>query len=101
MRSAFLFAALTLAATAFADDTFRCGQWIISRDLSVAEIRHKCGEPTSKEAQTVDVRGRTASGGSVKRGTSTTERWTYVLTSGAHYVVTIVDGEIRSIERSR
>jgi hypothetical protein len=100
MRTGFLFAALAVVATAFADDSFRCGQWIISRDLSVAELRHKCGEPASRESETVDVRGRTASGGSVKRGTSTTERWTYVLGSGARYVVTIVDGEIRSIESS-
>lgn len=100
MRSAVFVFALLLSAVANASESFRCGQWIISDELSVAELKHRCGEPKSKDVQTVDVRGKSVTG-SVKRGTTTIERWTYDFGSrSARYVVTIVDGEIKSIERA-
>jgi hypothetical protein len=82
-------------------ETFRCGQWIVSEDMSVEELLQKCGEPTEKTAETIDVYGPTVSGsGRVKRGTSTIEKWTYVRGSqAAPMVVTIVDGKIKSMER--
>jgi hypothetical protein len=92
--------ALGVAISAEAGESFRCGQWIITDELTLAELRAKCGEPSSKTAETVQVRGK-AGTGSVSRGTSTTEHWTYVLSSGANYVVTVVDGEIKKIERTK
>ncbi len=66
-----------VSTAALAGESFRCGQWIISAELSVAELRGKCGEPLTKDSKTVEVRGAIATGGSVARGTSTTEHWTY------------------------
>jgi hypothetical protein len=84
-----------------AGEAFRCGPWIITDELSVAELKAKCGEPKSKDSETVEVRGK-AGTGSVARGTTTIEHWTYEFTSGAsRYLVTIVDGKIKSIERTR
>jgi hypothetical protein len=92
--------ASTLSTAALASDTFRCGSWIISAELTVAELRGKCGEPLEKDSKTVDVRGSIASGASVARGTTTIEHWTYKTAGDARYVVTIVDGVIRGIERA-
>jgi hypothetical protein len=101
-KLALLTAAIALGVTtgAAAGESFRCGQWIITDELTLAELKAKCGEPQSRTAETVQVRGK-AGTGSVSRGTTTIEHWTYVLSSGANYVVTVVDGEIRKIERSK
>jgi len=92
---------LAAAHTVLAGETFRCGQWIITDELSVAELKGKCGEPQSKDSQTVEVRGKAATG-SVSRGTTTVEHWIYQFASGSsRYVVTIVDGKIQGIERAK
>jgi hypothetical protein len=95
-----LLALLIAGRPAFAE-TFRCGQWIASPDMSVDELLQKCGAPTQKTSKTVDVYGPSASGGGrVKRGTSTIEEWTYDRgTQAAPMVVTIIDGRIKSMER--
>jgi hypothetical protein len=95
-----LVAALIVSQPAHAE-SFRCGQWIASTDMSVGELLEKCGEPTKKTAETIDVYGPAVSGGGrVKRGTSTIEKWTYDRGSqAAPMVVTIVDGRIKSMER--
>jgi hypothetical protein len=105
MRSSLFVSALAVASLtsvdAIAGEAFRCGQWIISDDLSVSELMSKCGEPKSKDSETVEVRGKAGSG-SVSRGTTTIEHWTYEFASGSsRYVVTIVDGEIKTIERAK
>ena len=102
MRAKYLISvpALLVSMSAFPDEAFRCGQWIVTHELSVAELKYKCGEPRSKDSQTVDVRGKARSG-SVARGTTTIEHWTYEFASGSRYRVTIVDGTIKSIERSK
>jgi len=94
-------AGLLLMGNAALAESFRCGQWIASEDMSVEELLQKCGEPTQKSSETIDVYGPTVSGGGrVKRGTSTIEKWTYDRGSqAAPMVVTIVDGKIRSMER--
>jgi Protein of unknown function (DUF2845) len=95
---AFAFMAATFGSTALAD-SFRCGRWIISPDLSPSEIRQKCGEPNDISTETVDVRGSNGTGGSVKRGETTIERWKYVRGGGAPpMIVTIMDGKVKSIE---
>lgn len=93
---------LFLSSTAMAEG-FRCGQWIASADMSVDELLEKCGAPTQKTSETIDVYGPSVSGGGrVKRGTSTIEKWTYDRgTQAAAMVVTIVDGEIKSMERAK
>jgi hypothetical protein len=97
LLTGFLF--MTTPATA---ETFRCGQWIASSDMSVEELLEKCGEPTDKTVEVIDVYGPGVSGaGRVKRGTSTVEKWTYDRGSqAAAMVVTIVDGEIKSMGRA-
>jgi len=89
-----------IAPPAFAE-SFRCGQWIASPDMSVDELLEKCGTPTSKSVLVEDVFGPTAAGkGRVKVGTTTTETWTYDRgTQSSAMVVTIVDGRIKSMER--
>ena len=84
-----------------AAETFRCGQWIASPDMSVEELVEKCGEPTTKTVEVVDVYGPGASGkGKIKRGTVATEKWTYDRGNQSFpMIVTIVDGEIQSMER--
>ena len=99
--SSALIALLIVSQPAFAE-TFRCGSWIASPDMSVEELLQKCGEPTTKTSEKVAVRGTTVSGGgTVKRGTSIVEKWTYDRGSqAAPMIVTIVDGKIKSMERS-
>jgi len=101
MAKAIVFIGLLLLSNAAIAESFRCGQWIASADMSVEELLQKCGEPTQKKAETIDVYGPTVSGGGrVKRGTSTIEKWTYDRGSqAAPMVVTIVDGKIKSMER--
>jgi hypothetical protein len=90
----------SLAATA--DEPFRCGKWIVTSSMSVAELSAKCGAPTSQESKTQDVQVRNQIGGMRKVGETVTETWTY--DRGEHaaaMVVTIVDGRIKSIDGKR
>ena len=66
------------------------------------ELLEACGEPTARTVEVVDVYGPNVQGtGSVKRGTSTIEKWTYDRGSQSFdMVVTIVDGDITSIKRA-
>jgi hypothetical protein len=90
---------LPLTASA---ETFRCGQWVISAEMSVAELTEKCGTPTARDSKTEDIKARNQYGLMVKTGETTTETWTYGRgSSAAPMVVTIVDGEIKKIERLR
>jgi hypothetical protein len=88
---------------ASADETFRCGRWIVSSSLSLEEFSKKCGPPTSHESTTQDVLVRNRNNGlMVKVGETTTETWIYDRgTRAAPMVVTIVDGKIKSIERQQ
>jgi hypothetical protein len=91
------------AASAQADENFRCGKWIVSSDLPVAELLDKCGEPAQRERSTQDVLVRNQNTGlMIKVGETLTEVWTYDRgTTAPPMVVTVVDGRIRSIERGR
>ena len=73
---------------------FRCGDWLVSADMPVAELLKKCGAPSTKTSTTEDVRIFNGE----KVGTSTTEIWRYDRGStAAPMIVTVVDGQIRSI----
>ena len=90
----------TCAHAAQADETIRCGKWVVNSSVSVAELVDKCGEPASKETREEEVWARNVNGGSHRVGTTVIESWTYDRGSQAAPVkVTIVDGKIRSIER--
>ena len=94
--------ALAASAAAHADETFRCGKWIITSDLSPAELTQKCGAPTHRDSRTEDVTTRNRNNGLVvKVGETTVETWTYDRGANAPMVVTIVDGRIKSIDRQK
>jgi hypothetical protein len=92
-----------LAACSAHAESFRCGQWIASTEMTVEELLEKCGEPTSKSVEVVDITGPNVHGsGNVKRGTMTVETWTYDRGSQAQaMVVRIEDGKIKSMERAK
>jgi len=84
--------------TCMSDEFFRCGSWLVSADMSVAELLKKCGQPSSQQVSTQDVRNFYG----VKVGTSTTEIWRYDRGSrAAPMIVTIVDGQIQNVERGK
>jgi hypothetical protein len=103
MKNSMLVIAAMLPLAAAADETFRCGKWIVSSDLSPHELARKCGPPTTIESDTQDVLVRNRNNGlMVKVGETTVETWTYDRgTAGAPMVVTIVDGRIKNIERQK
>jgi hypothetical protein len=95
--------ALMLGAMPAGADSFRCGQRIATEDMTVEELLEACGEPTRRSVEVVDVFGPNVHGaGNVKRGTSTIEKWTYDFgPQTLDMVVTIVDGELKEIERAQ
>lgn len=103
MRTSLAIAALLLPFAASADEDFRCGNWIASSDMSVADLIRKCGEPTERSSRTEDVKVRNRDNGlMLKVGETLIETWTYDRgPQSAPMVVTIVDGRIKSIERQR
>ncbi len=91
-----------LAPFAHADETFRCGKWIVSSSLTVEELVERCGPPATRESESEDIVVRNQYGLMVKNGVTVTETWTYDRgTQAPPMVVTIVDGRIRSIVRKR
>jgi len=103
MKASIAFAAalLMLPFAASADETFRCGKWIASSEMSVDELVQKCGEPTSRETSTEDVLSRNQFGLMVKVGEARKETWTYDRGANPAMVVTIADGRIKSIKRQK
>ncbi len=102
MRSPLRSVALLLGATACASavtagELFRCGSWVVSAEMSVAELKQKCGEPTRRTVETQDVRARAAAG-AVKVGETVIERWVYERSRSSSMVVTITDGVITGME---
>jgi Protein of unknown function (DUF2845) len=99
-RLAALLLSCALVAAPVSAESFRCGQWIASPEMSVEELLQKCGEPTSRTVETVDVYGHSANGGRIKTGVSTVEKLTYDRGNQSFpMIVTIVDGKITSMER--
>jgi len=89
---------LPLGASA---ETFRCGKWIIDQDVTREALLQKCGTPTSRESRVEDVRAPNVyTGGNNKVGETVIETWVYELGAGkAPMVVTLVDGQVKKIER--
>jgi Protein of unknown function (DUF2845) len=87
VASAIALASLCCAALpASASDTFRCGSQLIQAGLSQAEVRAKCGEPTSQSVTTEDVRS-----GNQVVGKTQKARWTYARYSST--TVLVFDGD--------
>ena len=84
-----------------ADETFRCGKWIASSEMSVEELVQKCGEPAKRETKTEDVLARNQYGLMVKVDETTLEVWTYDRGANPAMVVSSVDGRIKSIKRQK
>jgi hypothetical protein len=103
MKAPFFTVLLLLPFAASADESFRCGRWIVSSDMTVPDLLKKCGEPTTSTSETRDVMVRNrAYGLMTKQGVTTIETWTYDRGAQARpMVVTIIDGEIKSIERRK
>jgi hypothetical protein len=103
MRTPIFTALLLLSFAANADETFRCGNWIVSSDMTIPELLKKCGEPTTRSKKVEDVMVRNRDHGlMMKQGTTTIETWTYDRGSQAKpMVVTIVDDRIKSIARQK
>ncbi len=95
-------AAMLVSLAASADESFRCGNWIASSEMTVAELTEKCGQPTTRDSKTEDVTTRNSNNGlMVKVGETTVETWTYDRGANPAMVVTIVDGRIKSIVRQQ
>jgi len=94
--------ALAAFPAAQADESMRCGKWVVTSEVSVSELIAKCGAPASKEVSTQDLYGPGAQPGRTRKaGVSTTERWTYDRGSRSfRMIVTIVDGKVASIDRA-
>lgn len=103
MRS-WLIASFVLPVTVFAaDESFRCGKWIASSDMTVEDLLAKCGQPHSRERKVEDVMVRNNNTGLMRKtGETVIETWIYDRGStAAPMVVTLVDGRIKRIERAR
>ena len=102
-RIAFCAVLLASAVAAHADENFRCGQHIVSSDMTVSELTARCGQPTAREKRTEPVKVRNRNTGLMMEvGETTIETLTWNRGTRAEaMVVTIVDGKIKSIERSR
>ena len=101
--SALFLILLVSAPPATADDSLRCGSWIVARPVSLDELLSKCGEPQKKEVTTEDIRSSGRSGSSSRKiGTTTIEKWTYNADGQSlPMIVTIVDGQVTKIDRER
>ncbi len=102
MRVRYLIAACAIGLFAMDDramaDTFRCGSSLINESSTVDKIVEKCGVPHSKSSRTEDIRMRLPNGTMRTTGTTTTEEWTYERgTTAPPFVVTIVDGKVKSV----
>jgi hypothetical protein len=82
-----------------ADETMRCGSYLVTSRATIGELVKKCGEPLSKQSTSEDVLTTNQYGVKIAVGKTVTERWTY-RQSNRHFprIVTIVDGKIISIE---
>jgi hypothetical protein len=108
-RYKFMCVACVLAAVALlavvspvGADSMRCGKWVVSESVTVAELVSKCGEPRSKDVTKEDVYITSPTGARIKTDRVTvTERWVYQSSARAlPMLVTIVDGKIVSLKRA-
>jgi hypothetical protein len=100
-RAASLAGSVVLLAFALptAADTFRCGSALIRIGDAQTYVRAKCGEPTSKETITEEVRAVVPRGGTNVVGTATRYIWRYRRSSRQFAaVLTFEAGELKKLE---
>jgi len=102
-RIGFCAVLLTSSLGSYADENFRCGQWIVSSEMTLSELTRKCGQPAARSKRTEPVLVRNRNNGlMMKAGETTIETLTFDRGTRAEaMVVTIIDGKITSIERKR
>jgi len=94
-----LFAVAIVPTLGNAQDTFRCGNELVSPGLSAEEVVAKCGQPDEKEVTEEPIRARNAGGGSRVIGTAIVEHWTYARGQGQFpALLRIEEGELKSVE---
>ena len=82
-------------STGLCDGYFRCGQWLVSSDTTLAELLKKCGEPTSKKVSVQDIVGNYGQ----RLGKTRVETWRYDRgPRAAAMIVKVIDGKLDSIE---
>jgi hypothetical protein len=97
-----LMIAVGAAQIAVADESMRCGNWIVEAPISAEELLSKCGAPLKKEVTDEDVRATGRSGGSRVVGKTIVERWTYKPDSPSlAMIATVVDGKVTRIARDQ
>src|SRR6187401_2272492 len=103
MRTPIVTVQLLLPLVASADETFRCGKWIVASDLTVDDLQKKCGEPTDRKIDVQEIKVRNRDHNLMtSQGTTTIETWTSDRgPNAAPMVVTIIDGKIKSIDRQK
>jgi hypothetical protein len=100
MKCGIALASFLLLSPLVAAETFRCGKWLVSPEITVTELMQKCGAPTARESKVEDIKARNQFGLMVKTGETVTETWTFDRGErAAAMVVIIIDGKIKSIER--
>lgn len=98
-RLTLMSALLVAAPAALADDVMRCGTVIVNTGMVAEQVIAKCGEPQSKEVESVPIKRRTASGGVNTTGTTRIERWIYDRGYGQFpALLTFEEGKLKSIE---
>jgi hypothetical protein len=92
-----------MSAPICAGESFRCGKWIASSDMTVGDLLAKCGEPRSRSRKTEEVMARNPNTGlMVRTGETVVETWIYDRgTTASPMVVTIVDGRIKNMQRHK
>lgn len=88
---------LTVASNAQASSTYRCGSALVSLDASTAEVRAKCGEPSSTALagfkEIVDGYGF--------RQEVHVEEWTYGPNHGMYHFLRFEGNRLRRIDSER
>jgi hypothetical protein len=90
----YLCIATLLPALASADDTWRCGQKLVSLGDRAFEVQQKCGAPTlsSTVGFTTDYNGNQQ---------LPIEEWVYGPPNGTYYILTFTGSRLTSIEFRR
>lgn len=90
---------LLTAALPAAADTFRCGSALIRVGDAQSYVRTKCGEPTSQETITEEVRAVGQLGGTNVVGTASRDIWRFRKSSRQFVtVLTFQEGVLKKIE---
>ena len=92
--------AFTVAGTAAADDSLRCGTVLVTLGMVEDQVLAKCGEPQRKSEEDVPVKARSRTGAVNTVGATRIVRWTYDRGYGQlPAVLTFEKGKLKSIER--